>query len=58
MFVRPDPAAPVRLAAGVGHGAQHLVAQSGDGFAHDVVVGRTADDSAAMVGFIADGNNL
>ena len=48
----------VRLAAGVGHGAEHLVAQSGDGFAHDVVVRRTADHGAAVVGFVADCNDV
>ena len=44
--------------AGVGLGAGNFVTQPGDCFSPDVVVGRTANHCAAMVGFVSDCNDL
>jgi hypothetical protein len=48
----------VRFAAGVGQWTVNFVAQSRDRFSPDVVIGRTADNCAAMIGFVSDCNDL
>ena len=46
------------FAAGVGQRTVNLVTQSGDRFATDVVIGRAADDCAAVIGFVSDCDDL
>jgi hypothetical protein len=48
----------VRLAAGIALGAFHFVAKAGDGFAVNIVLGRAGDDFAAVVGGVADDDDL
>lgn len=48
----------VRFAAGIALGAFHLVAKAGDGFAVNIVLGRAGDDFAAVVGGVADYDDL
>ena len=48
----------VRFAARVEQGAGDLVTQPGDRSSPDVVVGRTADDCATVVGFVSYGDDL
>lgn len=48
----------VRFATGVGQRTGNFVTQSGDRFSPDVVVGRTANNCAAMIGFVSDCNDL
>lgn len=48
----------VRFATRVGQRTINFITQSCDGFSPDVVVGRTADHCAAMIGFVSDCNDL
>jgi hypothetical protein len=48
----------VRLAIGVGLRTVNFVTQSGDRSSPDVVVGRTANHCAAMIGFVSDCNDF
>jgi len=48
----------MRLAAGVGLWAIHLIAESGDSASPDVVRWGAADYCAAVVGFVADGDDF
>ena len=46
------------LATRVGQRTINFITQSGDRSSPDVVVGRTANNSAAMIGFVSDCNDL
>lgn len=48
----------VRFATRVGQRTINLITQSGDRFSPDVVVGRTANNCAAMIGFVSDCNDF
>lgn len=48
----------VRFAAGVALRTAYFVTQSGNRLSPDVVVGRTADYFAAVIGFVSDCNDL
>jgi hypothetical protein len=48
----------VRFAARIGERTVNLVTQAGDRSSVDIVVGRTANDCTAMIGFVSDCNDL
>jgi hypothetical protein len=48
----------VRFATGVGLWAGNFVTKPGDRSSPDVVVGRTANNRATMIGFVSDCDDL